>query len=259
MFARPEALNPEKHREVAYAGIPDYRFADDILTIPLLSGELSLAVGEYVILFEHNKPMTVALLGVQKGRNAYVSDKGVWNARYIPASIRAYPFSAVSSGAATEDAQHHSFTLVIDTQAPHLNAPNGERLFDDEGGQTGLLERIKGIMTNLQRDALLTARLVQQIDDAGLLVPRRIIAKNSGVALEGFRAVDVDALARLPANELAELRSSGALMMVYLHMASQINLNAGVIGQVGQVEGKKPMAASVFSLFDDDGDIQISH
>ena len=71
--------------------------------------------------------MPVAVLGVRDQENRYVTTEGRWEAKYIPAFIRRYPF-VFSSGA-----DNSKFTLCIDEDFTGCNQKGlGQQLFDDQ-------------------------------------------------------------------------------------------------------------------------------
>ena len=71
--------------------------------------------------------MPAALLGIRDKENLYVGQNGNWNAKYVPAFIRRYPFVFSSTDGGR-------FTLCLDHEFDGVNRSGlGERLFDFEG------------------------------------------------------------------------------------------------------------------------------
>jgi len=62
--------------------------------VPLLASEFFEAAREYPIVFARGEagPVPAALLGLREAENLYVDNAGKWDARYIPAFVRRYPF-----------------------------------------------------------------------------------------------------------------------------------------------------------------------
>ena len=115
----------------------DYGFAKDVNSVPLLASEFDLSSTEYAIVFsgEGKDVMPAALLGIRDQENLYVDESGAWNAKYIPAFVRRYPFVF-----STQD--KNTFNLCLDEDFPGVNRKGvGERLFDAEGERTQYLRK----------------------------------------------------------------------------------------------------------------------
>lgn len=102
----------------------------------LTVAEIPLAAMEYTIVFagSDEAPVPAILLGIGQNENLYVDDQGAWNAKYIPAFVRRYPFVFTQS----EDGR--TLTLCVDEGCTGCNHDGrGERLFDADGERTGYL------------------------------------------------------------------------------------------------------------------------
>ena len=88
----------------------DYEFCRDLNSVPLLAAEFAAALSEYVIVFREtaNLMMPVAALGIRPAENLYLTKQGAWEARYVPAFVRRYPFIFASGD------NNQTFTLCID-------------------------------------------------------------------------------------------------------------------------------------------------
>ena len=64
--------------------------------------EFARAAAVYPIVFVEDKTKDafrpVTLLGLDAGENLFVSESGKWEASYIPAIIRRYPFALANTG-----------------------------------------------------------------------------------------------------------------------------------------------------------------
>ncbi|MCA1806440.1 MAG: SapC family protein, partial [Actinobacteria bacterium] len=210
MFDRREALNRETHAQLRFEPNIGYRFAANLMTVPVVSGEVKDAARDYVLIFDKEQPILHALLGVEVNQNAYVNDKGQWLGRYQPAYIRAYPFGVIQTpGTTVSEDGNRQYTVVIDPDAPQFQDREGERFFDGDGKPTALVEKVQKVLMSLERDRQMTQQLIQQLDEAGILVERHIELKGQDKGLTGFRVVDTKALGALPAEDLAKLRDTG--------------------------------------------------
>ena len=78
-------------------------------SVPLASVEIPHAAREYTIVFAGtDEVQPIVLLGVGAQENLYVTEDGGWDAAYIPAFVRRYPFVFSKS------AEGDKFTLCID-------------------------------------------------------------------------------------------------------------------------------------------------
>src|SRR5690606_37811599 len=113
---------------------------------------------------------------------------GDWQARYIPAFIRRYPFVFSSA----DDGK--SFTLCIDTEFAGCNQEDrGERLFDADGQQTQYLKNVLEFLKEYQAHYQRTMAFARKLKELDLLEP--MTAKFTTQAgdsgnLTGFMAVN---------------------------------------------------------------------
>lgn len=237
LFKQPRALDSAAHRQLRYAASQPYHFAAQQLFAPIVAGEAVMVAREYAIVFSDQAgSLPMALLGRARGHNAYVRDSGHWMARYVPAHFRRYPFvmaEAAAAGAAqAEGGSAIEHIVMMDADAPHLSADQGERLFTDEGEPTAVLQNVQRVLAMMERDNQRTLALVAQLEAADLLVARQVVvASKHGqpVGLTGLRVVDFERLNALDDASLAILQRSGALELVYAHRVSLSNLQDSVL------------------------------
>ena len=72
----------------------NFDFSSKVNSVPLTAIEFREAQSDYPIVFAGNKEsvMPAVILGLRDGENLYLSSDGKWDARYIPAFVRRYPF-----------------------------------------------------------------------------------------------------------------------------------------------------------------------
>jgi hypothetical protein len=204
----------------------DYAFSSHINSVPLMTVEFPQAASEYAIIFagpEGGDLTPAVLLGVLGTQNLFVSKpSGQWDAKYIPAFLRRYPF--VFSQA------DDRFLLCIDEAYPGLNREGrGQRLFDADGKPSPYVENILKFLQEYQTQFLRTQAFCRKIRDLDLLEPMQAqVATESGghVALGGFLAVSRSKLKALPSEKLAELVATDELELLYLHLQSMRNFDA---------------------------------
>jgi hypothetical protein len=247
MFKQIVALDRVIHRSLRFNPKQTHSFAAQMMVTPIVAGEANLIAREYPLLFARQPDsLPLALLGVAQGNNAYVQANGRWQARYIPAHIRRYPFMLADSAATADADGARNFTMMIDSAAPHFQGDQGSSLLDAAGEPTAILQQAQQVLISLQRDEVRTRKLVSEIESAGLLRERVLKAKpkkGKPFALEGLRIIDKEKFSALPAETLASLHHSGALALIYAHLLSLNNLQDGVLSQADRIAAAAPVPA----------------
>ena len=141
----------------------DFSIAGDIHAVPITATEFPQAALEFPIVFvatgakdSAGRPaMTpVALLGLRHGENLYV-DRSRWDARYIPAYIRRYPFlTATLPGSG-------GINVLIDEAWSGFGEQAGEPLFEADDSPAPALRRAMDFLERYEHEAERTARLLR--------------------------------------------------------------------------------------------------
>ena len=147
-----------------------------------------------------------------------MAEDGAWQAKYIPAFLRRYPFVFSSTD------EQKTFTLCIDEGFPGFNQDDkGARLFNEEGEPTAYVGNVLKFLQQFQVEFNRTRDFCRQLQDLNLLEPMQAqVSLDSGekMMLSGFSVVDRARLKTLPADTLAELVSSNELELIYNHLQS---------------------------------------
>lgn len=247
IYERVVPVSSQRHRHWSVKTGSDYSFARELHSVPLMATEFPNAAAEYTVVFAGTADAVtpVAILGVRENENLYSKRDGGWEARYIPAFVRRYPF--VFSGA--DDGT--TFTLCIDESFSGCNQEGrGERLFDSEGEQSHYLRSILAFLKDYQVHFLRTQAFCNKVRDLDLLEPMRAhVTLNTGerLALQGFMAVNRERLKNLTGQQLADLAATDELELLYLHLQSMRNFRAMVErvapGAVPQTTSEDSIAA----------------
>ena len=246
LYDQAVPLSNEKHRDWSIKVGSDYSFAADINAVPLTAVEIIAAAAEYPIIFasKEGSMLPLAMLGIRKEQSLYVDEDGTWNAKYIPAFIRRYPFVFSS---ATEDGKS---LLCIDESFSGCNTEGrGERLFDSDGVRSQYLERVLGFLRNYQLHFERTRLFCQKLIELDVMEP--ILAQMEGSdgakqQMSGFMAVNRKKLKAVPADKIAELLSTDELELIYLHMFSLRNFQT-MFEKAGERAKIKDSETSSFS------------
>lgn len=198
--------------------------------------EFATAAPEYTIVFAGTGDvvMPTVVLGMRGAENLYLTQQGGWQAKYIPAFIRRYPFVFSSRD------EGKKFTLCIDEKFAGFNQEGrGERLFDDDRKPTPYVENVLKFLQQFQIEFKRTQDFCNKLKQLNLLEPMRAqISFDSGerMFLTGFSAVERARLKTLSAVALADLAQADQLELIYLHLFSMRNF-AGMRERVVGTKG----------------------
>lgn len=225
-YQKVVALNSDVHRNLKFAAENvDFAFARDTTSVLLAGVEFAETGREYPIVFvrgEDKKMRPVVLLGVRNGENLFVDQQGKWDARYIPAFVRRYPFVMAEAG-------EGKLVVCIDEGCKALNSEYGDLMIDAEGKLEPRMQEVMQFLQNFQQEFVRTELIIQQLDDLGLFVEQGARFDTGGgevLQLNAFYLIDEAKLNMLEDDKLPALFRSGALGLAYLHLASLGNMHA---------------------------------
>jgi hypothetical protein len=152
---------------------------------------------------------------IRRPRTLYLSEKGAWQAKYIPAFVRRYPFVFSSS----DDGKN--FTLCIDERFAGCNREGrGQPLFASDGKPSAYTENVLKFLQEYQAQFQRTQVFCRKLSEHKLLEPMQAqvtTQKGDKLSLSGFKAINRDRLKKLAPDALAQLASTDELELVYLH------------------------------------------
>ena len=227
-------LNKELHRNFSFKKFDSLSFAAQTQSVLLTGSEFAEASKEYPIVFikaPDNSMMSVALLGFRQSENLYIDAKGKWDARYIPAYVRRYPFvfSEVSTG---------QLVVCMDEDCIGMNiAGEGMPLFDEKGETTLFVNNMVQFMQDYQVDFLRTRAFMEHLQQLDLLKEsnaRIVLGSGEEFQVNGIWTVDEAKLAALDDDKLLLLAKNGELGRIYAHLISLSNLS-----HFAELEAKK--------------------
>lgn len=221
-------VSSQRHGDWSVKTGKDYEFSREVNSVPLLALEFPGAASEYAIVFAGGEEtvMPAVILGVKDGQNLYLTETGGWDAKYVPAFLRRYPF--VFSG--SDDGER--FALCIDEDFAGCNQEGrGERLFDSEGEYTQYLRSVLEFLKGYQAQFRRTQAFCKKLKDLDLLESMQAqftLGTGEQVSLAGFFAINRDRLKALTGDQLAELARTDELELMYMHLQSMRNFTAMV-------------------------------
>ena len=225
IYGQVEAVNKQRHMDWSIKAGNNYGFAKQVNSVPLMAVEFPNAAEEYSIVFagSGDELLPVVIMGVREDENLYIDADGGWQAGYVPAFIRRYPFVFASTD------EGKTLTLCLDEAYEGCNQEGrGERLFDAEGEQTQYLAKVLDFLqdyqTHYQRTQAFCSKL-NELDVFEDMGAKFTLPGGEERTLTGFKVINRDKLKALPAEELALLMANDGLELIYLHLQSMRNLN----------------------------------
>lgn len=221
-MAQLTVISREQHAGKRWKRYTSYSFAAHDAVAPLVAQELPRACMHLPIGFlkTENGYQLVAVLGLQPGKNLWVSPDGRWLAGYVPAAYRGYPFALAN----TEDGQR---VLCVREDSGLVNDDEGELFFDEEGQPAKPIQDVLNFLQQVTANAQVTAQLCGVLEEHGLVSPWNVQVKSADgeKKVEGLFRVDEAALNALPAEALAAVRDRGAMPLVYCQLLSMQHLH----------------------------------
>jgi len=221
LYKQPEYLNREDHGKLGWTSPKKpFAFAREIMSVPLVASEIASAQKHYPVVFsakENAVPM--AAVSVIKGRNLFVDAGGKWDANsYIPSYLRRHPF-AVAKGNGDQ------FAIVIDRACDGITE-NPESPFFDGDKLTEKTQAIVDFCGRFEAERTRTQAFSTRLAELDLLSEQSATHPDKDGEprpIASFYAVDMEKFNALPAQELAQLHSSGFLSFIYAHLFSLEN------------------------------------
>lgn len=240
-------MSPARHGKVSLAPVSDYAFASGINAVPLMAVEFLRAAEEYAIVFTTSGDDTLpaVVLGVRDQQNLYLSAQKQWQAKYVPAFVRRYPFVF------SRDDEGRRLTLCIDESHPGVNREGrGERLFGDDGQATPYVERVLKFLQEYQVQYQRTLDFGRRVREFGLLEPMQaqvVTPQGEKLSLAGFQGVSREKLRALDGEKLATLARTDELELLYLQLHSMrhfVQVKDRFVSSLAESEGTLQPAAA---------------
>ena len=223
-YDKPVLLNRESHKTKRIAPNGSFAFAKRANSLYLAGVEFSEACKEYPIVFTQigqGKIVPVAILGLREAENLFVDADNKWQASYIPAFVRRYPFVLA-------ELQGQQMGVCIDEGYSGLSDTDGEALFDSKGNNTPFLQNALDFLNRYQVEYLRTERFCSRLKDLGLLMEMNAKADlfdGTSFVVNGLMVVDERKLLQLADAQALDVFRSGELSWIYAHLVSLSNLN----------------------------------
>jgi hypothetical protein len=243
LYREPELLDPARHRGLKMGTLADFSITKGMHGAFITVTEMPQAALEFPIVFIHSgerdasgRPTVspIVLLGLAVNENLYV-DGARWDARYIPAFIRRYPFltATLRNAGATG--------VMVDRAWSGFSEQEGEALFEADDQPAPALQRAMEFLQMFETEAQRTRSFCARLAELDLLREMKADAtlpKGETLSVDGFLVVDEEKLHKLAESVVIEAHRNGMLMLLHLHLASLANMRQ-------MVERKARRAAAV--------------
>lgn len=229
LYRDPQLLDPANHRALRLGALSDFSITKGMHGVFITVTEMPQAALEFPLLFVHTgdrdatgRPAIspIVLLGVSQSENLYV-DGTRWDARYIPAFIRRYPFltATLRNAGATG--------VMIDRAWSGFSETEGEPLFEADDKPAPALKRAMEFLEMFEAEAQRTRAFCARLVELELLKEMKADATlpdGTTLSVDGFLVVDDEKLAQLPDAQVIEMHRNGMSMLLHLHLASLTNM-----------------------------------
>ena len=243
LHKEPIALDTVLHR--------DLRLKNELNAIPKLApftsfmvsvSEFADAALNFPILFVraapdalgHDTVAPVAVFGLKPGENLFAID-GKWDAGYVPAMLRAYPFTM----ARIEGSDR--WAIVFDNTWEGMSRTEGIPLFNEKGEASELLNGVHKFVQDLETDLERTRQACAALLEMKLLKPMRFdatLANGEALSVDGFMTVDEEAVSKLPDAQIAQMYRNGMLGLLNVHSVSLNNMRRLLDRRLNQAAAK---------------------
>jgi len=218
-------VTKEAHQNKKIKPIQTFSFASEIHMVSVMMHEFLNAASVYPVVFledtEQDAFRPMALLGLEPQINLFVNNEGNWEAPYIPAIIRRYPFALAKT---QNDDQ---YTICIDEASEAVNEEEGQALFNDDGSITPVMEQVKQYLTGLQQMETMTTAFCKTLKDKYMFTPLNMQVREaeSVKRLTGAYAIHEEKLNNLSDEDFLEFRKNNYLPAIYSHLTSLAQIN----------------------------------
>jgi len=219
MFKSIVPITKERHLKKKVRATDNFDFIKDVHIASIMVHEFSRASSVYPIVFLEDQAedrfRPVVLTGLEEGENLFIKDNK-WEASYIPAIIRRYPFALARTG---EDGR---YTVCIDEESVFVNEEEGESLFTEDGEAGEVIDRVKQYLTELQQMEIFTTEFCKFMSKNNMFTPLNMkVRVGSEVKnISGAYVINEDRFNALSDEKFIELRAKKYISVIYAHLSS---------------------------------------
>jgi hypothetical protein len=212
------AVSREVHSGRKWQRVSGYEFASTDIVCKLAIHEMPKAMLAFPLGFVRSTfgYSLAAILGLKDGVNLFVDSKVNWNASYIPAIYRAYPFAILCD-------ENKSKVLCFDECSVQSNdSKELEDFFEPGGAPSKSMGEVLHFLRQVEANNLATQKVCSLLDELKLLEEWPILATigNEDVKLDGIYRANESKLNSLDDQSFLMLKEAGALPAIYCQLLS---------------------------------------
>lgn len=219
MFKNITPITKEAHLNIKVKPIDNFNFVKDTHIASIMVHEFSRASSIYPIVFLEDKDVDqfrpVVLTGLEAGENLFIQDDK-WNASYIPAIIRRYPFALAQTN------EEGRFTVCIDENSEFVNKEEGQELFNEDGEAGEVIERVKSYLSELQQMEMFTKEFCDYMKHNNMFTPlnMKVRVANEVKNISGAYVINEERFNSLSDEKFLEMRTKKYIPVTYAHLSS---------------------------------------
>jgi hypothetical protein len=220
MFTKLAAINKETHANYKVKAIDNFNFASKFHIASVMVHEFVRAASVYPIVFledqEQDEFRPVTLLSLDAGENLFVGKDGKWQASYVPAIIRRYPFALAKMP------EQDNYTVCLDEDSEYVGTEDGQPLFNEAGEPTEVIENVKRYLGELQQMEAFTKEFCHFLSENNLFTPlnMRVRALDQIKNVKGCYVINEERLNNLSDSKFLDIKAKRYLAPIYAHLTS---------------------------------------
>jgi hypothetical protein len=236
MYEQLVPVNKARHASKKIKQVEGFGFASKFHIASIMAHEFARASAIYPVVFLEDKAKDefrpVVLMGLEAGENLFVDQDNKWEASYVPAIIRRYPFALASTG------EEGRFTVCIDEGSELVNDDEGVALFKEDGEPAESLENVKRYLGELQQMDMFTRGFCKFFAEHNLFTPLNMRVRQADQVknINGCYVVNEERLNGLSNELFLQMREKQYLPAVYAHLVSLAQIERLMMLKDGRVK-----------------------
>lgn len=220
MFQKLVPITKAQHADKKIKQVQGFGFASGFHIASVMMHEFVRAAAIYPVVFLEDKDKDefrpIVLMGLDAGENLFVGADGKWQASYVPAIVRRYPFALARTD------KEGQFTVCVDEGSNLISDKDGKPLFDDKGEPTEVIENVKRYLGELQHMETLTREFCRFLAEHNMFTPLNMRVRQSDQVknISGCYVINEERMNNLSDKSFLELRSKRYLPAIYAHLVS---------------------------------------
>ena len=188
------------------------------IAVPIYKFEFASLVSQIPLLFVKGEPgfISCGLMGIERNKNLFIDELGVWTGDFCPSFLSSYPLAAVHSA-------EEMATLIIDDSSDAIvDNHQGEAFFDITGNPTEMLNRRILSITKAHNEQKKEKRVLSLLTDFDLFEVMEFKLSNleGSIDLKGFYKINKTKLDSMTSVEIEKLYQEGAFDYIYANLFS---------------------------------------